>query len=413
MAKLELTTTATIPSSNQTIDITIYEDADGDGTAENSATQTIDNGTNTYVLSGFDASSGNDIWFETSNGTSDYTTVADLNTVDITKALDIINVPVTSTTSSTPEPTVNPGPVTINTPISQLSSSTPEPSVNPGPVTVNVPVTSLDVTTPAPRFYGEFWIVNGELIKQVTNERIQFDSLELRFRTSRDTWNQHLQTVGGESGKVEMKAITGGRFRAFDISLSDGNTYVLRPPYDRRDVAPGGTFHAKTFNSSITGPRNNQRDTRIVFIPDEQHEPSDTYISETRGTGEWLFDFDQGAISTRNVDGENISEHGKRGLESKRVTLLLNYDQAEVIFEVVTRLADDGVERLEPDDGESRIIDNTSGRNTVQVTSPPSSEFSGSENPDDILSGGEWIVESWTGTWEGGYYEVTLEMAQN
>lgn len=85
MTDLELTTDATIPSNTST-DVTVYEDTDNDGTAENSATQSIGGGTNTYTLTGFDGSSGNGIWIEASVSNTDVTTTASLNSVDVQTA---------------------------------------------------------------------------------------------------------------------------------------------------------------------------------------------------------------------------------------------------------------------------------------------------------------------------------------
>lgn len=59
---VELATTAAIPTT-ETVEITVFEDSNGDGTADNSVTQTIDDGANTYTLSGFDTSSGNYVWW--------------------------------------------------------------------------------------------------------------------------------------------------------------------------------------------------------------------------------------------------------------------------------------------------------------------------------------------------------------
>lgn len=53
MVDVELTTTATVPA-NTTLTITIEEDTNSDGSVDNSAQQSIGDGTNTYTLTGFD-----------------------------------------------------------------------------------------------------------------------------------------------------------------------------------------------------------------------------------------------------------------------------------------------------------------------------------------------------------------------
>lgn len=51
--------------------LTLFEDVDGDGDAENSQTYTIQDGTNEYSPSGFEFASSNDMWYhlETDNKT--------------------------------------------------------------------------------------------------------------------------------------------------------------------------------------------------------------------------------------------------------------------------------------------------------------------------------------------------------
>lgn len=54
---LDLTMTASVPT-NATLEATVLEDTDSDGVAENVATTTVGDGTNTYSLSGFSTTSG-------------------------------------------------------------------------------------------------------------------------------------------------------------------------------------------------------------------------------------------------------------------------------------------------------------------------------------------------------------------
>lgn len=91
MSNVELTTTATIPSTNQGITVTVYEDTDGDGTAENSNSVSIADGTNTYTLSGFDGSSGNDWWLDVdlSTTSSDITQSPRLDTATLDTSLSV------------------------------------------------------------------------------------------------------------------------------------------------------------------------------------------------------------------------------------------------------------------------------------------------------------------------------------
>lgn len=82
MATIELTTVANIPSG-ASLDVTVYEDVDQDGTADNQATQAIDDGTNTYSLTGFSGGTGSDYWLDQSYSNSDTSVTAHLDSAEI------------------------------------------------------------------------------------------------------------------------------------------------------------------------------------------------------------------------------------------------------------------------------------------------------------------------------------------
>jgi len=63
--------------------ITVHEDSSGDGTADNSATQTLSDGVNTYSLSGFDGSSGNEVWAVLNMDADDLTQTPVINSVEL------------------------------------------------------------------------------------------------------------------------------------------------------------------------------------------------------------------------------------------------------------------------------------------------------------------------------------------
>jgi len=59
-----VTLTADVALNGGGVDVTVYQDSDGDGTPENAETITVDDGTNTYDLYAVSPSSGSDIWLE-------------------------------------------------------------------------------------------------------------------------------------------------------------------------------------------------------------------------------------------------------------------------------------------------------------------------------------------------------------
>lgn len=77
MADIDLTTTASVPSGTS-ITVTVYEDVGG--SAENVASQAIDDGTNTYTLSGFDGNGGS-YWIEAAFDHIEVTKTAELDKV--------------------------------------------------------------------------------------------------------------------------------------------------------------------------------------------------------------------------------------------------------------------------------------------------------------------------------------------
>jgi len=86
MAELEIVTDATVAQS-ASLNIVVEEDADGDGTFENSATVSVSDGTNTQTVSGIDGASGNDVRVTSQFSTSDVTVGASLNSVGVSIVL--------------------------------------------------------------------------------------------------------------------------------------------------------------------------------------------------------------------------------------------------------------------------------------------------------------------------------------
>jgi hypothetical protein len=82
MPEYDVTTDATIPSSTS-ITITLFEDIGGSGGVDNSSSFSIGNGTNTYTVSNFDVSSGNDVWVKADFSSNDISNTAKLNSVDV------------------------------------------------------------------------------------------------------------------------------------------------------------------------------------------------------------------------------------------------------------------------------------------------------------------------------------------
>lgn len=92
MATIDLTTTATVPA-NTSLTVTVYEDVGNDGAGantdpngkayDNSASQSVSSGTNTYSLTGFDKGLGNAYWIRVQPDNTDETATATLDSATI------------------------------------------------------------------------------------------------------------------------------------------------------------------------------------------------------------------------------------------------------------------------------------------------------------------------------------------
>lgn len=82
---VELTTTATIPTSTS-IEITVFEDTNGDGSASRQENVTIADGTNTYEMGLLQSSTaqGDVLWLQVDLSTTDDTTTPSLDSATLT-----------------------------------------------------------------------------------------------------------------------------------------------------------------------------------------------------------------------------------------------------------------------------------------------------------------------------------------
>lgn len=84
MADLEVSFNAVNVPTNASGTVTVYEDTNGDGTADNSNSVSLSDSTTTYSLSGFDTSSGNDVWVELS-----FSNTGGLATAELTESVSV------------------------------------------------------------------------------------------------------------------------------------------------------------------------------------------------------------------------------------------------------------------------------------------------------------------------------------
>ncbi|QGA80303.1 hypothetical protein [Candidatus Nanohalobium constans] len=77
--------TATVDATlnSQTAEITIFEDTTGSGTADNTETITINDGTNTTTLSNIQGGTGNKYWIKTTLTNSNMEKTAEINSIEL------------------------------------------------------------------------------------------------------------------------------------------------------------------------------------------------------------------------------------------------------------------------------------------------------------------------------------------
>lgn len=102
---VELQTTATVPT-NTTLEITVYEDTDGSGSANNQSTVTVGDGTNTYELSTLQSTTNQSdvLWIELSLSTSDSAVTPSLDSATLTLPAESSTATGTDTSGTPIEP---------------------------------------------------------------------------------------------------------------------------------------------------------------------------------------------------------------------------------------------------------------------------------------------------------------------
>jgi len=238
---------------------------------------------------------------------------------------------------------------------------------------------------PAPIIGFANWQIDGDGITSITEEVRTWDSLKLTFRTDASVVTSTLRALDGEAGKVDVLEASDGGYIAVDRA-DGGNTYTLVPPITRLPLRVEGDFHVDEYDEEVVDQQGDRYDVSLTFVPDADRETSNG-LSETAATGEWLFTFDTGSIATAKVSAEDLAGIGKGGTTGKRLSLLLDKEQATVIEESASKQA--AVRTREVPDGSNVSEDNSAGdENTVTVTSPDT----------DTFADGDYVVQEWETT---------------
>jgi hypothetical protein len=152
MADIDISFGAVNVPSGASATLTVYEDTDQDGTAENQNSVSLVDGTTSYSVSGFAGGTGNDYWWDVDVSNTDKT-VASIATAPVDFTIpdatgDVLNAPVATVNVDDVLPTFDPVLASANAPVASISSSTPAFTVE-QTLSLVAPVSEVDVTTPA------------------------------------------------------------------------------------------------------------------------------------------------------------------------------------------------------------------------------------------------------------------------
>lgn len=246
-----------------------------------------------------------------------------------------------------------------------------------------------------------FWRVGGLQLRELLNETRTWETLTLEFRSNRDHVLSRLRPLDTDAGKLELLERSDGGFVAVD-RVDGSNTFEVAPPTGRIPPRIAGDYLVDEYNEEIVDQQGNEYRVTVSLIPDEDRNTNSGY-TETAGAGEWEFDFYTGTIATTRVHSE-LGTSGGSGTKSKRLTLILDADQVQVLEESASFL--NAVRTREVPDGENVSEDNSPGdRNTVTVASPD----------EDVLESGDYVVQEWKSEMQNDRFQrvsLTLETSR-
>lgn len=252
--------------------------------------------------------------------------------------------------------------------------------------------------------FTESWIFNGVAIGETISETREWDLLEVDIRYSEDQQDR-VDSLTGASSKVEVLEVAEGGFRGVDLSNGD-NSIQFEAPTTRSEVRPINSWLLDDFSRDVINRDGTVFELTLEMVPerekafDNQYGTFDTEPAPSKGSNEWFFDFQYGAIATRRVSADTSgSSEGSNELID--LTLVLRPQEVRVFEEAVSHLNLAEI-RSVPDTRD--VVDDSSfdGRNTVSLQTP---NQDGQPIPD-----GDYMFRSWETEWIGGAYEATWEL---
>jgi len=266
---------------------------------------------------------------------------------------------------------------------------------------LGVPASSAALSTPSPLVGSKTWQFDGTPVDTLIAEVRTWQDLELTFRANVDQRNSVFKPLDSHAGSVDIVVDSEGKYHAVDRA-GDDNTYTLTPPVTREPPRLGGEFVVDDYSDSMVDQRAQEYQVSLKFTADESRSTS-SGLSETRDSGQWLFEFSEGTLATERVS-QDVGSGVQTGEASKRIELILDPEQTRCLEESATAL--EAVTVHEVPDGENFAVDESPGdTNTVTITAPTGA--------DSILPSGTYAVNEWESKWQSDTtYRVTAELVE-
>jgi hypothetical protein len=300
---------------------------------------------------------------------------------------------------STQEATAKPGETTAEALATDLELITTEGSItsdSPPVLPLNAPTTTLRLTSPfhevdAETFkwrIGEIEVPDPESIR-ITPEGISLETVADYYKT------RQLRELENTASDMQLIYDDEGRFRVVDTAGEDlDNAYLVTPRIEARVPHRTETHYLESYHDNSQDQRNDYYRVSLSLSYNESRDaPSSQSHTESRDTGEWLFELAKGnSISTHRVSSEN-REQVSKGVIQRDVTLLLTDSQMELLDKTWSYAKAITINTIP--DGFNQIVDQSDqSRMTVDVTSPNDKVVTGENR---VLPTGTWYVKDWTG----------------
>jgi hypothetical protein len=300
---------------------------------------------------------------------------------------------------STQEATTSPGEATAEALATDLELITSEGSItsdSPPVLPLNAPTTTLRLTSlfhevDAETFkwrIGEIEVPDPESIR-ITPEGISLETVADYYKT------RQLRELENTASDMQLIYDDEGRFRVVDTAGEDlDNAYLVTPRIEARVPHRTETHYLESYHDNSQDQRNDYYRVSLSLSYNESRDaPSSQSHTESRDTGEWLFELAKGnSISTHRVSSEN-REQVSKGVIQRDVTLLLTDSQMELLDKTWSYAKAITINTIP--DGFNQIVDQSDqSRMTVDVTSPNDKVVTGENR---VLPTGTWYVKDWTG----------------